>query len=104
MTAQHARGRARADKCHRRRERIVPFELPPPPLPVVTVDVRAGTDGWDIADIKRAALRHPGHYRLALLVGERTLTFGPDWSVDASRELVAALEPFGLVEVREAGP
>lgn len=54
-----------------------------------------------LTDVKVLAWRHPGDEPLTILVGDRSIELGPEWRYDGSRELVAALEEFGQVEVVE---
>lgn len=67
--------------------------------PKVIVDTAQGAEAWVLEDLKAIAARHPGRYRLALLIGRHTLALGPEWNVEPSLALTAALGEFGDVSV-----
>jgi hypothetical protein len=70
--------------------------------PTVIVHTHESAGDWTGREIAFVADQHPGTYRLALATASgHVLTYGPDYSVEPCRELVAALEPFGRVEVVE---
>lgn len=67
---------------------------------MIRLHVHPGTPAAGIVgEVKTLAVLHPGDHRLELVVGERRLELGPEWTYDDSRELTAELEDFGRVEV-----
>jgi hypothetical protein len=72
--------------------------------PVVVVHPRPGQRASQLDDITATALRHPGEHRLTLRFTSLSLTLGPAYGVDASRELVAELAHFGRVELLGIDP
>lgn len=57
-----------------------------------------------LADIKLAAAHHPGPHELLVVVGGFTLALGPDWHVDGSEDLLAALGELGDATLDDSGP
>lgn len=70
---------------------------------VIRVTVPRDAESAVIAAVKAVAASYPGEHELALMTegGARTVVLGPDWTVDASIDCVAALEEHGRVEVRD---